>query len=205
VDTIPSVVAAFRHVLRDTGPHKTDTELRALCGVPLRRAYDLLAAEASGPDSDAPRPSVDQCVAAHEAFDDAHRRALVTLFDGALETLALLRDRGVRTAVVTSRTRPSAQAIAEDLGLLPLLDALVTPEMTAHHKPHPEPALKALELCGGLPATTLFIGDLGNDILCGAAAGMDTCLVTHPPHAPPPDVHPTYHVSNLRDLSALVL
>lgn len=115
---------------------------------------------------------------------DAHMEHQISIykdylgvFRGVHDTLRWLSTHGVPLAAVTSRRRQSLDLYLNEMDILSFFDSLVTPESTDHHKPHPEPALKAAEELGCQPENALFVGDSRFDIECGAAAGMDTALV----------------------------
>jgi pyrophosphatase PpaX len=99
------------------------------------------------------------------------------LFTGVTETLETLKSRGKKCAVVTSRFRNSLEIYLRDTGILSFFDVIITPESTEFHKPHPAPALKAMEQLNALPQESLFIGDATFDIECGTNAGIDTAFV----------------------------
>ncbi|HEY3285038.1 MAG TPA: HAD family hydrolase, partial [Armatimonadota bacterium] len=137
-------------------------------GRPLRSCYEALY-----PDGD-----LDHCIEVHRAFQ-AGLMHLIRPFPGMTETLAGLRDAGVGTAVVTSRSIRSTRVTLERLGLWDRLDTVVTPEDTQRHKPDPEPLLLAASRLKAQPAECLMVGDTENDLAAGRAAGMATCGVTY--------------------------
>lgn len=99
------------------------------------------------------------------------------LFPGVVETLDNLKKNGKKLAIVTSRFRNSLDIYLRDTGIFNFFDVIISPESTKHHKPHPEPAIKALEELNAQKSDTLFIGDATFDIECGAGAGVDTAFV----------------------------
>lgn len=111
-------------------------------------------------------------------FMTEHFQDYLGAFPGVKEGLEVLRARGKKLAVVTSRRRASLERFLDYLGLGACFDLLVTPESTERHKPEAEPALFAARAFGAEPARCVFIGDAVFDIQCGNAAGMDTVLVS---------------------------
>lgn len=116
-------------------------------------------------------PDFDACFEAlwrHYAAPAAWR-----LRDGASAVLARIRERGLRTAVV-SNFDGRLPALLEGLGLAPLLDAMVLPSDVGAAKPDPrifERALKRLEV---MAHEAIFIGDDAHHDLEGArAAGLE--------------------------------
>ena len=99
------------------------------------------------------------------------------LFPGVLNTLDMLKKNGKKLAVVTSRFRNSLDIYLRDTGIYDFFDTIISPESTMHHKPNPEPAIKALEDLNARKSETIFIGDATFDIECGVSAGIDTAFV----------------------------
>ena len=71
--------------------------------------------------------------------------------------LERLREEGWRHVVLSNHV-PELPAIAEGLGLTPLVDHIVTSAATGYEKPHPEAFRLALELCGN-PDEVWMVGD----------------------------------------------
>ena len=101
---------------------------------------------------------------------------LVTPFPGVEETLDALKERGVRTGVVTSRSQFELEYDPHLAQLLPRFDAVVCAADSVRHKPFPDPMLAYFAKTGAKAATTLYIGDTMHDYQCGHAAGCDFAL-----------------------------
>ena len=96
---------------------------------------------------------------------------------GAAAALALARDRGVRTAVI-SNSNGSVRAILEHLGLLPSLEFVIDSSAVGVEKPDPRIFRIALERSGLLPDEAIYIGDIYSvDVLGARAAGMRAVLL----------------------------
>jgi putative hydrolase of the HAD superfamily len=112
------------------------------------------------------------------------RRALVP-DPGVPETLAELRRRGIRTAVISNCTEEVA-LVWDESPFAGLFDAAVFSATAGCMKPDPqiyELAWHALEVP---PSECLFVGDGPNDELGGAErVGMRPVLI-HPPNEQPP-------------------
>ncbi len=76
-----------------------------------------------------------------------------------------------RVAVATNRGR-SARAVLDAVGLLPLVDRVVTVEEVARPKPHPDLLHRCLEVFGVPPARSAYVGDSDLDRRAAAAAGV---------------------------------
>jgi pyrophosphatase PpaX len=91
-------------------------------------------------------------------------------------TLELLREKGIKIAIVTTKDRESAEA-AIRLFQFPY-DVLLTAKDTARIRPDPEPLLKAIKLLNSTAAQTFYCGDTPQDIAQGRRAGVKTIGVT---------------------------
>ncbi|WP_291572417.1 pyrophosphatase PpaX [Clostridium sp. UBA4548] len=100
-------------------------------------------------------------------------------FKGVEEGLIILREKGYKLAIVTSKRRTTALRGLRLFDLEKYFEVIVSPEDTEKHKPEGEPVLKACELLKLEPDEVLMVGDSHNDILCGKNAGAKTCLVKY--------------------------
>lgn len=97
------------------------------------------------------------------------------LLPGAKETLLLLREKGVRTAVGSASK--NAPEILERIGLLPLLDAVSCGWDTEKSKPDPEVFLIAARKLGLPPEECLVAEDAAAGIEAAARGGMKSLAV----------------------------
>ncbi len=103
----------------------------------------------------------------------------VDLIDGALELLNLLKRRGLKIGVVTSRSLV-AEKQRHELALLEVdhfFDCVVT-AFDSKRKPAPDTVLTCLMNMGIQPEECIIIGDSLADIHAGKAAGVRTVAVT---------------------------
>ena len=89
---------------------------------------------------------------------------------GWREVLAA-REGFERVAVATNRGR-SARTVLDAVGLLPLVDRVVTVEEVPRPKPHPDLLHRCLEVFGVPAAGTAYVGDSDLDRRAAAAAGV---------------------------------
>ncbi len=97
---------------------------------------------------------------------------------GALELFGLLRARGLRMGVVTSRTVPpeSVWHELERRQITQFIDAVVT-GVESYRKPAPDPIIECLKRLELLPEECIFVGDSQADMRAGRAAGVRTVAV----------------------------
>ena len=192
IDTSDLIFRSFEYaldtVLRTQIPRE---ELLWTFGRPLEQIMKNLGGERA-----------DELLKAFRAYSISHETD-INLFPQVHETLAYLRAKEIKTAIVTSRIRPSTMRDLEILQLNPaLFDAIITPEFTIEHKPHPAPALKAMELLDVAPEETIMIGDSVHDLQCGREAGCHTAFVQYSmvPQEELRAQNPDYSVASLSDL-----
>lgn len=93
------------------------------------------------------------------------------------ETLAALRDRGIRTVVVSNWDISLHEQLA-DTGLDRLVDAALCSAQAGASKPDPQLLLKGLELLGADPQEAWHVGDDPvNDAGAALAAGVGAVIV----------------------------
>ena len=153
--------------------------------------------------------SPEQLKAMEDGFTAAYLElAPVTLrlYDGATELLARLQREGVRTGVVTSKTRERFECDAEISGLTAHLDVIITGDDVAKAKPDPEGVWAGLTALNIGADHAWFVGDSPADVKAGKAAGLVTVALTYGLHHEEEfqDLDPSYVIHSTADLSALL-
>jgi pyrophosphatase PpaX len=110
-----------------------------------------------------------------ERYYEANREGLAP-YDGIPETLAGLRARGHRVAVVTSKLGRGAREELQRTGLAEHVEFLVGSEDVTRPKPDAEPLRRAMTALDATPAETLMVGDTRADILGARAAGTASAV-----------------------------
>jgi pyrophosphatase PpaX len=108
----------------------------------------------------------------YEKFDD-----LIEIFPGMLELIRVLKERGYKLGIVTSRLRHTTMKGLEKYGLEDYFDYVLTADDTDRHKPDPTPIVMTLEKLGSKPEEAIMVGDSMFDILCAHNAGVESILV----------------------------
>jgi putative hydrolase of the HAD superfamily len=137
-------------------------------------------------------PGVAVIVAGLEAFGggDAWRPCA-----GAVETLRILKARGLKIALVSNFDGRLHRVVAE-LGLKPLFDAVIVSSEAGWAKPSPRIYAAALDALGVAPGEALMVGDRPKEDAAGAtAAGLRALLYDPRGRAPGP--------GSIRDLRRL--
>ena len=168
INTNELIFQSFEYAL-DTLLHTTLSRdiLRTTFGKPLQQIMQELGGEHS-----------QELRQAFAHYSKLHENEIY-LFPGVEDALKQLKAMNIRTAVVTSRLYHSAMRDLNQFQLVPYFDVFITPEATQKHKPHPEPAQKALERLNLKPRQVIMVGDSGLDLQCGKQAGCKTAAVRY--------------------------
>jgi beta-phosphoglucomutase family hydrolase len=152
VDSAPFHFQAWRELMASLG--------RELSEVGFRRTFgwrnDAILRELVG---DLPPAEVERLAARKEVlFREAARGNIVAL-PGALALLRLLRERGLRLALVSSTPRANIELVLSSLGLETAFDVVVGEEDVSRGKPDPEGFLLGAERLGVPPEECVVIED----------------------------------------------
>jgi HAD superfamily hydrolase (TIGR01509 family) len=118
----------------------------------------------------ASRARAEQILHRHEAIAAENSR----LRDGAGDTLARLRERGVAVGILTRNSRRSIEQVLRKHGIA--VDATWCRDDGAI-KPAPEPVFRLCEKLGVPPERTWVVGDHLFDMLAGGRAGAQTVFM----------------------------
>ncbi len=168
VNTNDAIIASWQHTyLHYTGREASLEHITSCFGEPL---LTTMAREFPGVE---PEESAE----VYRRFQIENTDQLVKVFDGIPELLEALKKAGFRIAIVTSRTRESANRYMNMLGIDGYFEDMVSCEDTTIHKPNPEPILCCLEKLGISRDEAIMIGDSPFDMKCANNAGVKSVLV----------------------------
>lgn len=171
-DTTEGILACLRFGLERLGfPPAPREEMRMTIGLSLSDTLERLTGCAD--------PGV--CLEFARLFMEKADEVMVasaSLYPGALPLLRALRDKGIATAIVTSKGSFRIEAILEKFGASELVDVIVGSDMVEREKPHPEALLRALELLHIGAEDAIYIGDSAVDAACARSAGVAFVGVT---------------------------
>jgi len=124
------------------------------------------------------------------------------LYPGVLETLKVLRHRGVRLAVLTNKEARYTQRVLDAHGLPPFLDLVVAGDTLAVRKPDPAVVRHCLAVCGVRSDRALLVGDSATDVATARNAGVAVWAVPYGYNggAPVQDSRPDRMIDSLAQL-----
>ena len=123
---------------------------------------------------------IEKCVKVYRAlFEERKLKEPPELFRNVLETLNVLKTKGIVCTIASSRNSQSLNGFLETMGLKEYFPYVLGGDDTPLLKPNPDPVLKTLEDLGIEARNALVVGDMPFDILMGKNAGAYTCAVTY--------------------------
>ena len=175
-DSTALIVRSIQEACRDLGAAvPTDAQAAYVIGLGLQDALRHCV----------PELAVEQYPALglryrHHYFERQHA---LSMFDGTLEMLQALKERGHALAVATGKGRRGLDEALAHAQLRGLFDATRTADETAS-KPDPRMLNELMQELGTLPARTLMIGDTTHDLLLARNAGTPRVAVSYGAHEP---------------------
>jgi phosphoglycolate phosphatase len=127
------------------------------------------------------------------------------LYPYAREVLKNLKDRGIKTGIITRTCIDVIRSVFIDVEQY--MDVVVTRESLRQVKPHPAHALEALRILEVSPNQAMLVGDHPTDVIAGKEAGMTTAgvLTGRTQRSAFEDVGATFVLDDIRDLLQLIL
>lgn len=101
------------------------------------------------------------------------------LYPQVRETLAALRRRGTRLAIVTNKERRYTDRVLAAHGLAPAFDRIICGDTLATRKPDPAGVQACLREWGIAPSRALFVGDSSIDAATARHAGVPVWLLPY--------------------------
>ena len=163
VDSSYAIMAAFNYVAQHEGLPQVSHELTMqYIATPIPTFCEGLLGEY--------KP---EWIKLYRSVSEKCERELIKPFPDTVSTLQALRDKGVKTAVVSNRERPSLPL--ERTGLAKYFDVIVGAEEPFGHLPYkPNPAMidAVLKHFGISAHDTVYVGDADIDIMTAINSGV---------------------------------
>jgi len=128
-------------------------------------------------------------------------------FPGVRETLEVLREEGLKMAVVTTKSQDQAEGAVRTIGLARYFDLVRGWSPGQKMKPDPEPVCETLKQLGESSDKALVVGDSEQDILAAQAGGTDCCACLYGYRDPDfmRSLKPTYVITAFPEVRAIAL
>lgn len=172
VDTEPYWIQGEHEIVESFGGTWTDELSHQLVGQDLRVSAGIM--RANSPITWDVERIVDELLGKVIRRVEEH----VPWRPGARELLASLRASGIPCVLVTMSWTSLATAVVDNLPEATFTH-LVTGDVVAHGKPHPEPYLAACRLLGVQPAQCVALEDSPTGVRSAVDAGVPTVAIPH--------------------------
>lgn len=170
-NTLPTLVHFVNRALSECGYDTLESDcIRMLVGSGADKLMrDSLTASKGG-------YTEDEVVALRRAYDNGYDNApmyLTEAYDGMHETLATLKEHGLKLGVLSNKPHYLTAQVVQSL-FPDTFDVCYGQRAEIPRKPSPDGALLIAEEIGAAPEECLYIGDTGVDMKTGRSAGMTT-------------------------------
>jgi len=165
VDSIALLLASMRHTFQGRSRQPTDSEWIEGIGTPLPKQLTPYV------ESDEDR---ERLINRYRTFQHENHDRLMARYEGVIDTLALLYQRGHPMGIVTSKGNAMMDRGLKFIGADDYIEVAIGYDSVHIHKPDPYPVKAALEKLEYGADEAVFVGDSPHDIKSGNAAGVIT-------------------------------
>ena len=172
LDTLKDLANSVNYALREFGyPERTIDEVRRFVGNGVIKLMKRAAPD--GIDEEA----FEKCFNAFRSHYLEHMYDNTKPYEGIMEMLSILKEKGVKTAVVSNKLHSGVVGLCEDFfgGQLTSAYGVNTED---ERKPQPKNVLRALADLGVGAEETVYVGDSGVDVQTAKNAGLKCIGVT---------------------------
>ncbi len=176
--TVPDLAAAVNAMLVDLGkPALPEETVAVYVG---KGAENLVNRSLTGSMTEKASPELYAQAMANWQNHYTHINGNHSVFyPGVKEGLELLKNAGIKLAVVTNKPERFTQPLLERTGIADYFEVMVGGDTCPVKKPDPMPVTHACKLLGVDPSQALMIGDSINDALAANAAGVECWLLPY--------------------------
>lgn len=171
-DTTKPIVECFRYTFETMNLDGFDRE-KAIktIGLTLDDAFSVLT---DIKDKD----KIKELVATYRVKSEEITIQNTVLFDDAIETLKIIKNKGIKVGIVSSRMGTRIDKILEHLNCRKYIDNIIGYEDVTNHKPNPEGLIKSLDYFNCKKDEVLYVGDSYIDAKAAQNAQIDFIGVT---------------------------
>ena len=171
LDTLEDLLGALNHTLGRFGfPLHDLREMRGYVGNGIRRQIE------QGAPAGTPAETIDRMLPVFMEYYKVHGAEHTHPYEGIPELLRHLRDRGIRTAIVSNKADVSVRSLTE-VYFPGLFEVSVGEKEGVRRKPAPDSVLEVLRIMGLSVSDAVYVGDSEVDIQTADRAGMDRIIV----------------------------
>ena len=171
LDTLADLTNAVNYALTKHGlPERTAKEIRSFLGNGMVRLIELSANGAA---------NAQEILAEFKSYYAVHSADETKPYEGIMEVLDALKQRGVKTAILSNKGDFAVQTLTKEY-FGDLIDEAQgeNEAQGVKRKPSPDGVYAIMERLGAKAEETVFIGDSEVDIRTAENAGVDCLAVT---------------------------
>jgi pyrophosphatase PpaX len=197
VDSIALLLASMRHTFQGRARQPSDAEWIEGIGTPLPKQLTPYV------ESDEDR---ERLINRYRTFQNENHDRLMARYEGVIDTLALLYQRGHPMAIVTSKGNTMMDRGLKFIGADDYIEVAIGYDSVHIHKPDPYPVKTALEKLEYGAHEAVFLGDSPHDIKSGNAAGVITIAALWGPFTKSTlePYKPSYFLDDIKQLPPLL-
>lgn len=174
-DTVEGILLTMKQTMAEMGrPVPSDEEMVHTIGLPLAESLRI-----AGNFS---KDETEKAVETYRRLFPIYELEHIRMFPNVPEIIKVLRNKGLRLAICTSRGSGSLTRILSRYDLAVEFETIVSASDGLPSKPAPDMVNVILERMGLTPEDAVVVGDTTFDIGMGKAAGCRTCAVTYGNH-----------------------
>lgn len=171
LDTLEDLTDSMNHVLLQYGyPERSIDEIRSFVGNGL---YNLVRLAIPTGKSE---EHIQEVLSSMKAYYGEHSNIKTRPYDGILDLIRALRDKGYKTAVVSNKIDSGVQDLCE-LHYKGLFDVAIGEKDGVARKPAPDMVYAALDALGVPKDRAVFVGDSEVDLATARNSGLDMIAV----------------------------
>ncbi|MDY0011779.1 MAG: phosphoglycolate phosphatase [Rhodocyclaceae bacterium] len=176
LDTIADLAEGANRMLAELGrPRRSQAEIHGFVGKGIPNLVERCLTEGSA----ATAAEIDRAISVFRRHYGAVNGSQTRIYPGIEDSLAALRERGLRLGCVTNKAAAFTMPLLERVGLADWFQVVVSGDTLPVKKPDPAVLFHACRLLDIDPASALMVGDSANDALAARAAGMPVVLVSY--------------------------
>lgn len=121
-------------------------------------------------------PQFAACLDAFRSDYAKNSRVFTSPYDGIIDLLYTLREKGIRIGVVSNKFDSAVKALCHDY-FEGFVEVAVGERENVRRKPYPDSLFAAIQSLSLSPSDCLYVGDSETDVMTAQNAGIDCCAV----------------------------
>ena len=172
LDTLEDLCDSTNHALAQMGyPLRGIEEIRRFIGNGAEKQIRRAVPEGTS------EGKIMETLAAFRAYYQDHCQIKTKVYDGLLDVLSELKEKGVKMAVVSNKPDAAVKKLSREY-FGDRRDYAIGPSDGVRCKPYPDMAEEALKALGVEKKDAVFVGDSEVDVQTGLNAGLDVIAVS---------------------------